>query len=149
MLVGFTDNHFRDVFCKLNLEIYRVLTSRDVVWLNKKYKDWIIEKSTICKEVEHEDDDLPLNKNPNTVMINETPSYQVKQKSAVNKMVYSQLRKLDSWFNPQSRNAVEDFKKREITLEQSNFSFFSEEVLKDPMNFDETWNFIEKVHQSK
>jgi hypothetical protein len=54
------------------------------------HKDWIIEKSTIYKAIEDDDDDLPLIKSPNTVMINESPSNQDEQKSEVNIKVYNQ-----------------------------------------------------------
>jgi hypothetical protein len=43
------------------------------------YKDLIIEKSTIYKEFEDDNDDLPLIKSPNTVLINEPLSDQEKK----------------------------------------------------------------------
>jgi indole-3-glycerol phosphate synthase len=43
------------------------------------YKDFIIEKSTIQKAAEDDNDDLLLIKNPNTVLINELPSDQDKK----------------------------------------------------------------------
>jgi hypothetical protein len=42
MFVGNTDNHSRDVIRMLNLKNRGVIDVRDVVWLNKMYKDWII-----------------------------------------------------------------------------------------------------------
>jgi hypothetical protein len=52
--------------------------------------------------------------------------------------------------NPQERNSVEDYKEgREITLKQANIAIFPTEVTKEPMNFDEAWNFSGKLHQIK
>jgi hypothetical protein len=76
--------------------------------INKTYTYWIIEKSTIHKTIENDDDDLPLIKIPNNVLINELSSVQDEQKSGVNKMLYNQLRKLDIWFDTQEKNAIED-----------------------------------------
>jgi hypothetical protein len=77
--------------------------------INKTYTYWIIEKSTIHKTIENDDDDdLPFTKNPNNVLINELSSDQDEQKSGVNKRFYNQLRKLDIWFDTQEKNAIED-----------------------------------------
>jgi hypothetical protein len=48
-LAGYTYNHSRDVSPMLNLKSRRAVNSRDVFWLNKMYKGWIIEKSIIYK----------------------------------------------------------------------------------------------------
>jgi hypothetical protein len=77
-------------------------------------------------------------------------SDQDEQKSDVNKRVYNRLRKFESWFNPQARNVVEDYKEgREITLEQSNDVLFYIEVVKEPINYNEAWNCSVKFHQRK
>jgi hypothetical protein len=55
MFVGYTDNHSRDVFRMLNLKTRGVINARDVIYLNKMYKDCIIERSTIYKAIEEED----------------------------------------------------------------------------------------------
>jgi hypothetical protein len=112
------------------------------------HKDWIIEKSTIYKAIEDDDDDLPLIKSPNTVMINESPSNQDEQKSEVNIKVYNQLRMLDICINSQARNDVKDYKEgREITLEQANVTIISAKVIKEPMNFDESWDRSDEFQQ--
>jgi hypothetical protein len=56
IFVGYTDNHSRGVLRMLNLETCGVINSRDVVSLNWLCKDWIIEKSTLHKRVENDDD---------------------------------------------------------------------------------------------
>jgi hypothetical protein len=71
----------------------------------------------------------------------------------VNLKVYTQLsmlapvdtlRKLDSWFNPQARTAVEDYKEgRKITLGQANMALFSIEIIKQPKHYNETLNCSE------
>jgi hypothetical protein len=78
MCVGYTDNHSRVVYLMLNLEYLGVIDSRDAICLNKIFKDWVIEKLTIHKTVEDDDNDLPLVKNPNFIMINGPPSDQDK-----------------------------------------------------------------------
>jgi hypothetical protein len=126
----------------LNLKTRGVINSRDFVWLNRMYKDWIIEKSKIHKTFEDDEDNLLLIKNPSTIMIDEPSSDQDKQKVHLNKTACNQWRKLYSRFNPQTRNAVEDDKEgKKITLEQISIAFFSAEVIKESTNFQEAWNF--------
>jgi hypothetical protein len=85
MPAGYTENHSRDVFHKIDLEFYRVINSRCIVWQKKIYKHCIIKKSTIPKTVDDDDNDLPLFKNPNTIT-NEFPCSQNKEKADVNKL---------------------------------------------------------------
>jgi hypothetical protein len=40
MLLGHAPNHAPDVFRSLNLETKHVITSRNVIWLDKMYGDW-------------------------------------------------------------------------------------------------------------
>jgi hypothetical protein len=55
---------------------------------------------------------------------------------------------LDIWINSQARNDVKDYKEgREITLEQANVTIISAKVIKEPMNFDESWDRSDEFQQ--
>jgi hypothetical protein len=41
MFLGHAPNHATDTFQFLNLQTMKVIVSRDVVWLNKCYGDWL------------------------------------------------------------------------------------------------------------
>jgi hypothetical protein len=40
MMLGYADNHAKDVYRMLNLETNRVLLTRDIIWLKKMYGAW-------------------------------------------------------------------------------------------------------------
>jgi hypothetical protein len=40
MMLGYTDNHAKDVYRMLNLETNRILLTRDIIWLKKMYGAW-------------------------------------------------------------------------------------------------------------
>jgi hypothetical protein len=40
MMLGYADNHAKDVYCMLNLETNRVLLTRDIIWLKKMNGAW-------------------------------------------------------------------------------------------------------------
>ena len=100
MVVGYTGNHSRDVYRVLNLETHGIINSQDIVWLNKMHKDWITDKSTIRRTVDNDYDDLPIIKHVIDTLSREESPENDDDKTNINKRVYCQLKKLDSWFNP-------------------------------------------------
>ena len=71
MIVGYTDNHSRDVFRMLNHENHRIINSRDTSWFDKMHNDWVIDKSTIDKTIDDDNDVLPIIKNDNNGLIHD------------------------------------------------------------------------------
>ena len=48
------------------------------------------------------------------------------------------MRKLEIWFNPQARQASNDYKDgREISREQVNLAIFNTSTINEPTKFDE------------
>jgi hypothetical protein len=47
MFVGYTEHHSRDVYRMLDLATNSIIDSRDIVWLNKTYKEWKENKAKI------------------------------------------------------------------------------------------------------
>jgi hypothetical protein len=41
MFVGYSVHHANDVYRMLNLDTKRIIQSRDIIWLNEAYQDWI------------------------------------------------------------------------------------------------------------
>jgi hypothetical protein len=56
MFLGYPDSHSSDVYHMWNLKTERVVKSRDVLWLNKSYKQYYNSGSAN----DDDDDDLPL-----------------------------------------------------------------------------------------
>jgi hypothetical protein len=54
MFMGYSINHAHDVYRMLNIETKKVINSRDIIWLNKVYKDWQIQKT---KKMDEDDED--------------------------------------------------------------------------------------------
>jgi hypothetical protein len=66
MFVGYTEHHSRDVYRMLNLTTNSKINSRDIIWLNKTYKEWKENKTTIFNV---EDDILELPTGVNKVKL--------------------------------------------------------------------------------
>jgi hypothetical protein len=55
---------------------------------------------------------------------------------------------LESWFNPQAKRAINDFKEGgEISLDQVNLSLLTTATVNEPTAFDEAWNCEDKEHR--
>jgi 2-phospho-L-lactate transferase/gluconeogenesis factor (CofD/UPF0052 family) len=50
-----------DVYRMLNLDTKRIIHSRDIIWLNEEYHDWIDRKVLQKKETDDEDDNVIAN----------------------------------------------------------------------------------------
>jgi hypothetical protein len=61
MFVGYSVNHANDVYRILNRDTKRIIQSRDLIWLNEAYYDWIDRKVSQKKETDDEDDDVIAN----------------------------------------------------------------------------------------
>jgi hypothetical protein len=58
MFVGYTEHHSRDVYRMLNLTTNSIINSRDIIWLNKTYREWKDNKA-IIHNVEDDTIELP------------------------------------------------------------------------------------------
>jgi hypothetical protein len=47
MFVGYTEHHSRDGYRMLNLTTSSIITSQDIIWLNKTYREWKDNRATI------------------------------------------------------------------------------------------------------
>jgi hypothetical protein len=56
MFIGYSINHAHDVYRMLNIETKKIINSRDIIWMNKVYKDWKDQKYKKKSEVDDEDD---------------------------------------------------------------------------------------------
>jgi hypothetical protein len=61
MFMGYSSNHAHDVYRMLNIETKKIINSRDIVWMNKVYKDWKDQKDKKKSEVDDEDDAVEPN----------------------------------------------------------------------------------------
>jgi hypothetical protein len=61
MFVGYYVHHSNDVYRMLNLDPKSVIQSRDIIFLNEAYHDWIEKKVLQTKEVDDDDNDVIAN----------------------------------------------------------------------------------------
>jgi hypothetical protein len=61
MFVGYSVHHANDDYRMLNLDTKSIIQSRNIIWLNELYHDWIARKVTQKKEIDDEDDDVIAN----------------------------------------------------------------------------------------
>jgi hypothetical protein len=115
IFVGYAENHSRDVYRMLNLETNAIIESRDIIWLKTMHVDWLKFKSTT--NLEEEDVlELPTGNESNKVEEEATNIDVYKKKT--NERIFREMRKLESWFNPQTTKIVNEFDcGREIVLD--------------------------------
>jgi hypothetical protein len=124
MFVGYTEHHSRDVYRMLNLATNSIINSRDIIWLNKTYKELKENKPTIFNV---EDDILELRTGVDKVKLTENATKENEdENNKSDKNVIRAMRKSESWFNPEATKVVEDYSHgREMTLDQVNLALFS------------------------
>jgi hypothetical protein len=97
MFVGYSVHHANDVYRMLNLDTKMIIQSRDIIWLNEAYHDWIDREVSQKKEIDDEDDDVIENSK-----IQEGNIFQNKLSSVQNhddlkkKKIYRVMRLLES-----------------------------------------------------
>jgi hypothetical protein len=131
IFVGYAENHSKDVFRTLNLETNAIINSRDIIWLKKMHKDWL--KIKFMSIIEEEDVvELPTG-NENKKFEETAPDVDENPKKNINERVVCEMRKLESWFNPQATKVIEDYDHgRELSLEQVNLALFTPALVKEP-----------------
>jgi hypothetical protein len=130
--VGYAENHSRDVYRMLNLDTNSIIESRDIIWLKKMHVDWFKNKSTTKLE---EEDVLELSTcNESNKVKEEAAHVDVDKKKKTNEKILREMRKLESWFNPQATKIVDELDHgREIVLEQVNLALLTLLLLKNPL----------------
>jgi hypothetical protein len=89
----------------LNLTISSIINSRDIIWLNKTYREWKHDKATISN-VEQETIELLTGIDKMKLTTNATKETE-DENNKLDKKVFREMKKLESWFNPLSIRAVE------------------------------------------
>jgi hypothetical protein len=106
MFIGYSINHAHDVYRMLNIKTKKIINSRDIIWMNKIYKDWKDQKDKKKSEVDNEDDAVE----PKIQAAN-NPQNKVQEEKVLDEQkrakVYRNLRQLKSSFNPEAAKIVE------------------------------------------
>jgi hypothetical protein len=119
MFVGYSSHHAHDVYRMLNFETETIINSRDIIWLNQIHKEWILQKPNNQPNYD-DDDDVELviqsvNKDQNV------PEDVIDHDELKRIKVYKQMRRLESSFNPDATQMVEQFEQgREILFDQAS-----------------------------
>jgi hypothetical protein len=147
MFVGYTEHHSRDVYRILNLTTNSIINSLDIIWLNKTYKECKQNKTIFNVE----DDILELPTGVNKVRLTENATKKNEdENNKLDKKVFRDMRKLESWFNPEAFKEVEDYSHgREMTLDKVNLALFSTVTVKEPTTYQEEINSEKKEDQIK
>jgi hypothetical protein len=61
MFVGYSVHNANDVYRMLNLDTKSIIHSRNIIWLNEAYHDWIARKVSQKEEIDDVDDDVIAN----------------------------------------------------------------------------------------
>jgi hypothetical protein len=148
MFVGYTEHHSRDIYRMLNLTTNSIINPRDIIWLNKTYKEWKENKATIFNV---EDDILELPTGVDKVKLIENATKETKdENNKLDKKFFRAMRKLESWFNPEATKVVEDYSHgREITLDHVNLALFYTVTVKERTTYEGAINFEKKEDQIK
>jgi hypothetical protein len=127
MFVGYSVYHENDVYRMLNLDTKSIIHSRDIIWLNEGYHDWIDRKVSQKKEIDDEDDDIITNSKIQEVSIVQDKLSSVQDQDELNKKkIYRGMRQLESSFNPEASTVLQNIEQgKEILLEQANVALFS------------------------
>jgi hypothetical protein len=124
MFVGYLEHHSRYVYRMLNLTTNSIINSRDIILLNKTYREWKDNKAAISN---FEDDTIELPTGIDKIKSTENATKETEDESNKSgKKVLSAMGKLESWFNPEATKAVENYNHgKEMTLDQVNLALFS------------------------
>jgi hypothetical protein len=100
MFVGYFVHHANDVYRMLNIYTKRIIQSRDIIWLNEAYHDWIDRKVSQKKETDDEDDDVIANSKIQEVKDGQDKLSSVQDQDELKKKkIYRAMRLLESSFN--------------------------------------------------
>jgi hypothetical protein len=78
----------------------------------------------------------------------EATNVDVDKKKKTNEKIVCEMRKLESWFNPQATRIVDELDRgREIVLEQVNLALLTNSFTKEPSSFEEAINCENKDDQ--
>jgi hypothetical protein len=119
MFVGYTEHHSRDEYRMLNLTTSSIINSRNIIRLNKIYKEWKNAK-TIISAFEEETMELPTGISKMKLTTNASKDTE-DESNKLDMKVFRAMKKLESRFTSQPNRAVEDYNyEREITSDQVN-----------------------------
>jgi len=94
MFMGYSVDHSNDVFRMLNLSTKRIINSRDVIWLNRNYKNWSKTDSQHSEDNINDDFDNLFSVPKARVQINEDNQQELDER--VKNKLYRQLKTLES-----------------------------------------------------
>jgi hypothetical protein len=137
MFVGYFAHHAHDVYRMLNFETEMIINSHDIIWLNQVHKELIL-KEPNNQPIYDDEDGVELmiqsvNKDQNA------PEDVIDHVELKRISIYKQMRRLESSFNPDAAQVVEQFEQgREILFDQANVELFSGRIInEDPTTFNQ------------
>jgi hypothetical protein len=103
------------------------------------HKDWL--KNKLMTIIEEEDVvELPISNEVKKIE-EAVPNVDENAKKIASERVVREMKKLESWFNPQATKVIEEYDcGREISLEQVNLAFFTTAFIKEPSSFEDAIN---------
>jgi Reverse transcriptase (RNA-dependent DNA polymerase) len=139
VFVGYPSNHANDVYGLLNLKTNHVIKSRDIIWSNKTYQEWIkLKDNPIMTDDDLSDTEVELNNHPEP---QESDSSDKSIVTAQDKKALKQILNLKSWFNPDPSRFMEvQDSGRDLVVESANFVFNSLDLVEEPKTFAEAFN---------
>jgi hypothetical protein len=131
-------NPIQEIYRMLNLDTNAIIKSRDIIWLKKMHVDWL--KNKLTTNLEEDVLGLPTGNESNKVE-EEANNVDADKKKKTNEKIVREMRKSESWFNPQATKIVDEFDcGREIVVEQVNLALLTTSLTKEPSSFEEAIN---------
>jgi hypothetical protein len=119
VFVGYLVDHSNDINRMFNFNTKRIIHSRDVVWLGKSYKNWMI-NNVPSKEYDDDNDD------DGYVHTIATVNQEANNLERIQVTQDKQLKQQESSFNPGASKLVKVIELgRDIILDQANTALFS------------------------
>jgi len=136
VFVGYPKGHSNDVYRLLNPETNQIINSRDIIWLNKTYGQWMKSKDSLEK-VEDDSSDSELD----IVATKEKMEAPAKMdETAKNAKVLKEISKLKSWFNPDPSRFIEEKDSgRDLIVEKADVALNAVELVEEPKTFEEAY----------
>jgi hypothetical protein len=92
---------------------------------------------------------MPTGMNKMKLTTNPTKDTEI-EGNELDKKVFREMKKLESWFNPQATRSIEDYNHgRKITWDQINLVLFSADFLKEPTTYQKAVYCERKEDQNK
>jgi hypothetical protein len=123
----------------LNLNMKRIINTRDISWLKRSYKTWT--KNLISYNEQEDDNNEDYINRFETLNLEKKNVERVQVTQEVKDKIYHQMKRLESSFNPEASKIIESIDQgRKIILDKANIALFSGGIQLEPTTYYQAWD---------